>query len=160
MPKTKAAGTKGLARHEVARHPKARFLYEILESHEAGLSLLGSEVKALREGRAQLQEAFARFRGDDLWLVKCHIPEYRHGAYANHEPTRPRRLLLHRHELERLRSRVEEKGLTLVPLCLYFNEKGRAKVEIALGRGRKVFDKRQAIRTREARRDMDRAARR
>lgn len=145
---------------EVARHPRARFQYEILETLEAGIALLGSEVKALREGKAQLQEAYARFRGGELWLLKCHVPEYRHGAYANHEPTRPRKLLLHAHELRKLHARVAQKGLTLVPLRLYFNEKGLAKLEIAVARGRKIYDKREAIRKREAQVDMRRASRR
>ena len=159
-----AKGTRPQAkeprRHEVARHPKARFLYEILETVEAGLVLLGSEVKALREGKAQLPEAYARFRDGELWLVKCHIPEYRHSGPVNHEPARTRKLLLHRMEMERLRVQVEQKGLTLVPLALYFNGKGVAKLELALARGRKLYDKREAIRDREAKVDVHRASRR
>ena len=141
-------------------HPRARFQYEILDTFEAGLVLLGSEVKALREGKAQLPEAYAKFRGEELFLLKCHIPEYRCGAYANHEPTRPRKLLLHAHELAKIRARVAQKGLTLVPLALYFNEQGRAKLEIALARGRKIYDKREALRSREARENVRRASRR
>lgn len=148
------------ARLTVARHPRARHLFEVLETVEAGLVLQGSEVKALREGKAQLQESFARFRGEELFLLKCHIPEYRYGAYANHEPMRPRKLLLHAHELARLHARVTQKGLTLVPLALYFNEKGRAKLELALARGRRLHDKREAIKAREARVEIRRAARR
>jgi SsrA-binding protein len=144
----------------VARHPKAKFLYDILEVVEAGLSLLGSEVKALRDGKATLQESYARFRAGELFLVKCHIPEYRYGSVGGHEPTRARKLLLHAHELTRLRDSVTQKGLTLVPLSLYFNAQGRAKLELALARGRKLHDKREAIRAREARVDMRRAARR
>ena len=144
----------------MARHPRARFLYDILETHEAGLELRGSEVKSLREGHAQLAEAHARFRGTDLFLLKCHIPEYRNGAYANHEPQRPRRLLMHRHELAKLHTAVTQKGLALVPLLLYFNERGRAKLQLALARGRKLFDKREAIRSREAKRSIQRASRR
>ena len=151
---------KAPPRHEVARHPRARFLYEIVETVEAGIVLLGSEVKALREGKAQLQEAYARVRGGELWLVKCHIPEFRHASAQNHEPLRPRKLLLHRTELARLRARVEQKGLTLVPLCLYFNGKGLAKLDLALARGRKLHDKREAIRSREARTEIRRASRR
>ncbi len=148
-------------RHEVARHSKARFRYEILETVEAGLVLLGSEVKALREGKAQLQEAYARFRAGELWLLKCHIPEFRHGGgFAAHDPIRPRKLLLHRQEMGRLFTRVTQKGLTLVPVSLYFNEDGRAKMELALARGRKTHDKREAIRTREAKAEVRRAARR
>jgi SsrA-binding protein len=144
----------------VARHSRARHLYEILETVEAGLVLQGSEVKALREGKVQLQESYARFRGGELFLVKCHIPEYRHGASANHEPMRPRKLLLHAHEISKLRERVTQKGLTLVPLALYFNAQGRAKLELALARGRKLHDKREAIKAREARVDIRRAAKR
>jgi SsrA-binding protein len=147
-------------RRTVARHPRAKFLYEILETYEVGLVLLGTEVKALREGKAQLQEAFGRFRGRELYLIKCHIPEYRAGAQSNHEPTRPRKLLLHATELAKLHARVSQKGLTLVPLSLYFNDDGRAKLELALARGRKLYDKREAIRTREARVDVRRASRR
>ena len=147
-------------RREVARNAKAGFRFEILETVEAGLVLLGSEVKALREGKAQLQEAYARFRGTELWLLKCHVPEYRQAAGANHEPMRPRKLLLHRHEMAKLHARVAQKGLTLVPLALYFNEEGRAKLELALARGRKIYDKRDAIRAREAKADVRRASRR
>ena len=151
---------EGPPRTLVARHPRARFEFEILETFEAGMALLGSEVKALRDGKAQLQEAYARFRGTELFLLKLHVPEYRHGTSANHEPTRPRKLLLHRHELSRIRARVAQKGLTLVPLSLYFNEKGLAKLELALARGRKLYDKREAIRKREDRESIRRASRR
>ena len=144
----------------VARHNRAKFLYEVIETFEAGLSLLGTEVKALREGKATLAESYAKFRGRELFLVKCHIPEYRHGGIHGHEPTRARKLLMHAHELARLHERVTQKGLTLVPLSLYFNAKGRAKLELALARGRKLHDKREAIRAREARVDIRRAARR
>jgi len=144
----------------VARHARARHLYEVLETVEAGLVLQGSEVKALREGKAQLQESFARFRGEELFLLKCHIPEYRHGSAANHEPMRPRKLLLHAHELAKLHERVTQKGLTLVPISLYFNEQGRAKLELALARGRRLHDKREAIKAREARVQIHRASRR
>ena len=150
----------GEERHEVARHPRARFQFEILDTVEAGLVLLGSEVKALREGRAQLQEAYARFKGTELWLVRCHIPEYLHGGSRNHDPVRPRKLLLHRHEMARLNARVTQKGLTLVPLALYFNGKGLAKLELALARGRKLYDKREVIRSREARENIRRVSRR
>jgi SsrA-binding protein len=147
-------------RRFVAKHPRARFQFEILETVEAGLVLVGSEVKALREGKAQLQEAYARFRGRELFLLKCHVPEYRHGTAFSHEPGRPRKLLLHAQELARLHARVSQKGLTLVPLALYFNEDGRAKLELALARGRRLYDKREAIRAREARETVRRASRR
>jgi SsrA-binding protein len=144
----------------VARPPRARHLYEILETFEAGLVLKGTEVKALREGKAQIAESYAKFRGNELFLVKSHIPEYRQAADANHEPSRPRKLLLHAHELGKIRARAVQKGLTVVPLLLYFNEKGRAKLEIALARGRALHDKREAMKTREARGEIRRAARR
>ena len=151
---------KEQARRVVARHPRARFQFEILETFEAGIALVGSEVKALRAGKAQLQEAYARFKGKELFLVKAHFPEYSHGGYANHEPARSRKLLLHAHELAKINAKVSQKGLTLVPLSLYFNEKGLAKLELALARGRKLYDKREAIRSREARENIRRVARR
>ena len=147
-------------RDVVARHPKARFLYEVVETLEAGLVLVGSEVKALRERKAQIAESYAKFRGTELYLLKSHIPEYRCGGYSNHEPARARKLLLHAHELRRLHAEVTQKGLALVPLALYFDGKGRAKLELALARGRKLHDKREAIRAREARADMRGASRR
>jgi SsrA-binding protein len=140
----------------ITSNRKARRDYEILDAFEAGLVLQGTEVKALRDGKASLAEAYARVEGDEVWLVGAHIPEYVHGNRQNHEPTRARKLLLHRAEIERLRSKVEEKGLTLVPLRLYWKN-GRAKIEIALGRGKKSFDKRDDVARREAQREMDRA---
>ncbi len=148
------------ARRIVARHPRARFLFEVVETLEAGLVLVGSEVKALREGKAQIAESYAKFRGLELFLLKAHIPEYRCGGYSNHEPDRARKLLLHAHELRRLHAEVSQKGLALVPLALYFDGSGRAKLELALARGRKLHDKREAIRSREARADIRRASRR
>ncbi|MFN8180119.1 MAG: SsrA-binding protein SmpB [bacterium] len=144
-------GTKLITSNRKARHD-----YEILDSFEAGLVLKGTEVKALRDGKASLAEAYARVEDDEVWLVGAHIPEYVHGNRQNHEPTRARKLLLHRAEIERLRGKVEEKGLTLVPLRLYWKN-GRAKIEIALGRGKKSFDKRDDVARREAQREMDRA---
>ena len=151
---------KGPRREVVASHPRARFHYEIIETFEAGIVLVGSEVKALRAGKAQLQEAYAKFKGTELWLVKAHFPEYSHGGYANHEPARSRKLLLHKTELAKMHAKVSQKGLTLVPLTLYFNEDGLAKLELALARGRKIYDKREAIRSREARENIRRVSRR
>ena len=142
----------------VASNRKAFHNFEILETCEAGLVLQGTEVKALREGRADLKESYARVEGTAAWLLGCHISPYAQGNRANHDPLRPRKLLLHRRELDRLLGRVMEKGLTLVPLRLYFKQ-GRAKVELGLARGRKTLDKRHAIREREERREMDRAIR-
>jgi len=142
----------------IAANRKAYHAFEILETHEAGLVLRGTEVKALREGRADLKESYARIEGNEAWLVGCHISPYAQGKRANHDPLRPRKLLLHRGEIARLLGRVMEKGLTLVPLRLYFKS-GRVKVELGLARGRKTLDKRQVIREREERREMDRALR-
>jgi SsrA-binding protein len=142
----------------IASNRKAHHAFDILETHEAGLVLQGTEVKALREGRADLKEAYARIEGDQAWLLGCHISPYAQGNRANHDPLRPRKLLLHRGEINRLLGRVMEKGLTLVPLRLYFKQ-GRAKVELGLARGRKTLDKRQAIREREERREVARALR-
>jgi SsrA-binding protein len=142
----------------VASNRKAHHNFEILETYEAGLVLRGTEVKALREGRADLKESYARVEGNEAWLLGCHISPYAQGNRANHDPLRPRKLLLHRAEINRLLGKIMEKGLTLVPLRLYFKD-GRAKVEVGLARGRKTLDKRQVIREREERREMDRAIR-
>jgi len=127
---------------------KAHFHYEILERLEAGLVLLGSEVKALREGKANLGDGFVQFSGNEAFLQSVHISPYGHGGYANHSPLRPRKILLHTRELQRLRGKTSEKGLTVIPLKLYFKD-GRAKCEIGLARGKKTHDKRESIKTRE-----------
>ncbi len=142
----------------VVTNRKATHLYEILETFEAGLVLRGTEVKSLREGKANFKDSYARVEGGELWLVGCHISPYHHGSDANHDPERSRKLLLHRGEINRLLGKVQERGLTLVPLRLYFKN-GRAKLELGLGRGRKLHDKRRAIREREMRREMDKAVR-
>jgi SsrA-binding protein len=149
-----AEGEKVIASNRRARHE-----YFILEALEAGLALTGTEVKSLRAGRASLVEAYARVEDGEVVLVGAHIPEYSHGNRQNHEPTRPRKLLLHRREIERLREGMEQKGLTIVPLRLYWKN-GRAKIEIALARGKKHHDKREDVAKREAEREMDRAAKR
>ena len=136
----------------VATNRRARHEYEILETIEAGLVLRGTEVKSLRAGRASLVDGFAEVRDGELWLQGVHIPQYTEGTWTNHEPRRPRKLLLHRREIERIDARVRERGLTVVPLSLYFKD-GRAKVEIALARGKRAYDKRQAIAKRQADRE-------
>lgn len=137
----------------VADNRKARFNYEIGETFEAGIALTGSEVKSLRSGRASIGESYADTREGDLWLVNANIPEYlQAGPFNNHAPKRPRRLLLHRRQINRLAAGIEREGFTIVPLKLYFDEKGRAKLEIALARGKKLHDKRET----EKRRDWDR----
>ncbi len=142
----------------VASNRRAHHNFEILETHEAGLVLQGTEVKSLRASRADLKESYARIDGTEAWLLGLHISPYAQGNRANHEPLRPRKLLLHRGEINRLLGKVMEKGLTLVPLRLYFKQ-GRAKVEIGLARGRKTLDKRHAIREREETREVQRALR-
>jgi SsrA-binding protein len=138
---------------------RARHEYHILESFEAGLVLHGTEVKSLREGGASLSEAFARFRDGEAWLLGMHIPPYKQGSFSNAEPTRPRKLLLHKAEIVRLQSRVSEKGLTIVPLRLYFT-RGRAKVQLGLARGKKFWDKRADVARRDVEREIARHVRR
>jgi len=140
----------------VASNRRARHDYEILETFEAGIALAGSEVKSLREGRASLQEAYARIGNGELWLHGMHIPPYSFSRDGGHNPTRPRKLLLHRRELDRLEQRVSEAGLTIVPLRVYFSG-GLAKCEIALARGKKTYDKRQDQAARDAQREISRA---
>jgi SsrA-binding protein len=142
----------------VASNRRAHHNFEILETHEAGLVLQGTEVKSLRASRADLKESYARIDGTEAWLLGLHISPYAQGNRANHEPLRPRKLLLHRGEINRLLGKIMEKGLTLIPLRLYFKQ-GRAKVEIGLARGRKTLDKRHAIREREETREVQRALR-
>jgi len=139
-------------RKVVARNRKALHDYEVLERLEAGVSLLGPEVKSIREGKASLAEAFAAFKGKELYLLEMHVPEYAHKGYAPHDPVRPRKLLLHRQELRRLQTSVARRGFTLIPLEIYF-KRGRAKVELAVARGRKHGDKREHAREEEARRE-------
>ena len=141
------------------RNKKARFDYEILEKLEAGMVLTGTEVKSLRQGRASLEEAYARVIGEELFLVGCTIQEYAHGNIHNHAPTRTRKLLVHRREIKKLLGRMTQKGLTLVPVRIYFI-RGLAKVEIALARGKAQVDKRDAIKRRQMDRDADREVRR
>ena len=151
MAKETNAGRKVVASNRKARHD-----YLIEDTVEAGIVLMGTEVKALRQGRASLVDGWASFSGNELWLEGVHIPEYNNGNWTNHTPRRKRKLLLHRRELDRLLSKTRESGHTLVPLQLYFKD-GRAKVEIALAKGKKAYDKRQALRERQDIRDVARA---
>jgi len=134
---------------------KARFQYEIMEKCEAGLVLKGSEIKSLRAGQASLSEAFVRIKSGEAYLVGAHIAPYEQANLTGHEPLRPRKLLLHKREIRRLQSKVEQKGLTVVPLSLYF-KRGYVKTEIALAKGKQEFDKRQTIRKRESKRELAR----
>jgi len=140
----------------VVANRRARHDYHLEETYEAGLQLLGSEVKSLRAGRASLQDAYAKVRGGEVWLVNMHIAPYEQAGPFNHDPLRPRKLLLHRAEIRRLVGKVRERGYTLVPLRVYFR-RGLAKVELALARGKKQYDKRADIRKREAERQIARA---
>ena len=134
---------------------KARHEYEILETYEAGLVLKGTEVKSLRAGKVDFTGAYARFRDGELWLEDLYIAPYEKGSYSNHDPRRPRKLLLHKHELNKLRGRVEQKGLTLVPLKIYFNDRGYAKVLLALARGKRDYEKKQDDKKRAVEREME-----
>jgi SsrA-binding protein len=144
---------------DVATNRQARHRYHLLVTWEAGVALTGTEVKSLREGKAQIKDGYAAVRDGEVWLHNVHIPPYAPASRENHEPERPRKLLLHQREIDRLVGRTREKGLTIVPTRLYFSG-GRAKVEIALAKGKDVGDKRQAIKERELKREMDRAVRR
>jgi SsrA-binding protein len=139
----------------IASNRKARHEYHILERLETGIALTGTEVKSLRAGKVALREAYAQERGGELWLVGATIEPYEQGNRANHEPTRDRKLLAHKSEIEELAARVAEKGLTLIPLRLYFKD-GRVKAEIALARGKEGIDKRRALADRDVRREIDR----
>ncbi len=145
------AGTKVIAENRRARHD-----YHLLDRVEAGIALTGTEVKSLRGGHANLQRAFGDVRDGEIWLVGVHIPEYAQGNIANHDPDRPRKLLLHRREIDALLGKLSERGLTLVPTRLYFKD-GRAKVEVALARGKEQRDKRRDLAERDARRQIERA---
>ena len=143
----------------VADNRKARFNYEIGEVFEAGIALTGTEVKSLRDGKAMIAESYADPRGGELWLINATIPEYLQANRFNHAPKRARRLLLHRRQINRLIGAVEREGMTLVPLRLYFNEKGRAKIEIALAKGKKMHDKRETEKKRSWKRERGRLLR-
>jgi len=147
---------KDSGRKVIASNRKARHDYHIEDTYEAGLSLWGTEVKALRAGRCSLVDGFAQFSGDELWLEGVHIPEYTQGTWTNHAPRRKRKLLLHREELDKIASKTREKGKTIVPLAVYFKD-GRAKVEIALASGKRQYDKRHALREQQDRREAERA---
>ncbi len=137
----------------IVENRRARFEYHILESLEAGLVLTGTEVKSMRAGGVSLSEAYARFRDGEAWLLGMHIPPYKQGSFSNSEPNRPRKLLLHKEEIARLQSRVGEKGLTIVPLRLYFT-RGIAKVQLGVARGKKLWDKRADAAKRDVEREI------
>lgn len=142
----------------IAQNKRARYDYHIADTWEAGMVLMGTEVKSLREGRASLVDGYALMRDGEIWLMNVYIPEYLQGTWTNHSARRTRKLLLHRREIKRIADKTKEPGYSLVPLALYFKD-GKAKVEIGLGRGKRSHDKRQAIAEREAGREMARASR-
>jgi SsrA-binding protein len=147
---------KETGRKLIAQNKKARHDYHIMDTFEAGLVLTGTEVKSLRQGRASLVDGFGQLDGGEAWLHNVHIPEYTQGTWTNHTARRKRKLLLHRAEIEKLIQKTQESGHTIVPLALYFKD-GRAKVEIALAKGKKEYDKRQTLREKQDRRETDRA---
>jgi SsrA-binding protein len=153
-----AKGKRKVAPGDVATNRQASYRFELLDKLECGIVLFGTEVKALREGGAQIKDGYVNVNDGELWLQNVHIPPYGPAARENHEPERPRKLLAHRREIERLMGRVQERGLTIVPTRVYFKD-GRAKVEIALGRGKDRFDKRESIKKREQQRDIQRELR-
>jgi SsrA-binding protein len=147
---------KETGRKMIAQNKKARHDYHILDTYEAGLVLTGTEVKSLRLGRASLVDGFAQLEGHEAWLYNVHIPEYTQGTWTNHSARRKRKMLLHRAEIDKLDQKAQESGHTVVPLALYFKD-GRVKVEIALAKGKKEYDKRQTLREKQDRREADRA---
>jgi len=158
--KTRAMAEKNERLHKIiADNRKARFNYEIGEVFEAGIALTGTEVKSLRNGRAAIAEAYADARNGEIWLVNANIPEYLQASRFNHAPKRPRKLLLHKRQIHKLAAAVEREGMTIVPLRLFFNDKGRAKLDIALGRGKKLHDKRESEKKRSWQREKGRLMR-
>lgn len=145
-------------RKVVSTNRKARHDYEIMDTYEAGMVLMGSEIKSIRAGKVNLREGYVQARDNELWLINTHIATYDQAAQFGHEPLRPRKLLLHRKEIDRILSRVAEKGLTIVPTVLFLSH-GRAKVEIALARGKKQYDKRESLREKDSNRQIERTLR-
>ena len=143
----------------VAENRRARFDYAIDTTYEAGIVLSGTEVKSLRFGEGSIAESYAEVKGDEVWLVNSNIPEFSHGNRFNHEPKRPRKLLLHEREIDKIHTGVSREGMTLIPMSVYFNGRGRAKVEIALAKGKKLHDKRETIKERDWKRDAARLLR-
>lgn len=142
----------------IVRNRRALHEYFVLESLEVGIVLRGTEIKSVREGKVQLADSYARIEDGELWLLGMHISPYTHGSYTNHQPDRPRKLMAHREQIAHLKAEVEQRGLTLIPLKLYL-KKGKAKVELGLCRGKKLYDKRQSAAEKESRRDIERAMR-
>ncbi len=151
---------KNVATGSVAKNKKAWHDYEIVEKVEAGMLLVGTEVKSLRDKQCELEGAFARIAGDEVWLMGCKIAPYAQGGYVNHDPLRKRKLLLHRAQIKKIRIKLEQRGFTLIPLSVYFNERGLAKVELGLATGKRQFDKRRTLTEKQQKRDLDRSVKR
>lgn len=154
--KTTKTDEQGQSR-TIAENRRARHRFEIMEKLECGVQLVGSEVKSMREGKLSLDEAYVRIKDKEIWLIGCDIGEYRQANYWNHAPKRPRKLLVHAKQLQKLSVRAHEKGLTLVPLRVYFNSRGLVKVMVGVCRGKKLYDKREAKKDQDVKRDLDRA---
>lgn len=135
---------------------RALFEYFITQKYEAGIALLGSEIKSIRAGRINFKDSFAKISNGDCWLMNFHISPWEKASYCNHDPERPRRLLLHKHEIRRLKAKVDEQGMTLIPLDIYINEKGRCKITLALAKGKKVYDKRETLQKQDLEREKQR----
>jgi SsrA-binding protein len=135
---------------------KAKFNYEFMESYKAGMVLTGTEIKSIKEGKVNMSDSFCYFRAGELWLKNLHISEYKFGNYANHEPLRIRKLLLTKKEMQKLEGKIKEKGLTIIPYRIFFNERGLAKIEIELAKGKKSFDKRESIKERDTAKEIER----
>ncbi len=158
--KADKSGEAARGERKIAENRKARHRYEIQEKLECGIMLMGSEVKSLRDGKLSLEEAYVRLREGELWLVGADIPEYKQATIWNHDPKRPRKLLVHADQLRKLAARMQEKGLTIIPMRVYFNARGIVKVMIGVGRGKKLHDKRSSMKERDVKRQIDRAMRR
>jgi len=141
----------------VIKNKRAYFEFEILDTYTAGIMLTGTEIKSVREGKVNLSDGFCFFKKDDLYVRNLHITEYSHGAYANHDPLRQRKLLLNKRELRKIQAKVKERGFTIVPVSMFVSERGFAKLEIALGRGKKTHDKRESIKARDSKKELDSA---
>lgn len=135
---------------------KAKFNYEFIDTYKAGMVLTGTEIKSIKEGKVNLGDSFCYLRNGELWMKNLHISEYKNGSYANHEPMRLRKLLLNKKEIRKLEGKIKEKGLTIIPYKLFFNERGIAKIEIALARGKKSYDKRETIKERDTQKEIQR----